>query len=79
MLRKIFLMLHLSPTRRNLMTSIKKAIASQNIPPETLQILLNLAEFMEHYDKALHILAKYSGKCHAFAKALHYKELDITT
>ena len=61
-----------------LVGSIEKALTSPNIPPEILQILLNLAEFMEHDDKALPIdirtLGKYAGRCHAFAKALHYKE-----
>ena len=61
--------------------SIELALVSPNIPPEILQILLNLAEFMEHDDKALHIdirlLGMYAGKCHAFAKALHYKELEF--
>ncbi len=36
---------------------------------------------MEHDDKALPIdvrtLGMYAGKCHAFAKALHYKELEF--
>ncbi|OJD16085.1 hypothetical protein AJ78_03718 [Emergomyces pasteurianus Ep9510] len=67
--------------QEELVRSIEMALTSQNIPPEILQILLNLAEFMEHDDKALHIdirtLGKYAGKCHAFAKALHYKELEF--
>jgi FKBP12-rapamycin complex-associated protein len=36
---------------------------------------------MEHDDKALPIdirtLGMYAAKCHAFAKALHYKELEF--
>ncbi|KAF4546613.1 Phosphatidylinositol 3-kinase tor2 protein [Lasiodiplodia theobromae] len=44
-------------------------------------ILLNLAEFMEHDDKALPIdvrtLGMYAARCHAYAKALHYKELEF--
>lgn len=67
--------------QEELVRSIEKALTSPNIPPEILQILLNLAEFMEHDDKALPIdirtLGKYAGKCHAFAKALHYKELEF--
>jgi FKBP12-rapamycin complex-associated protein len=63
-----------------LVRAIEIAITSPHIPPEILQILLNLAEFMEHDDKALSIelrtLGAYAGKCHAFAKALHYKELE---
>lgn len=65
----------------DLTRSIELALISPNIPPEILQILLNLAEFMEHDDKALHIdirlLGMYAAKCHAFAKALHYKELEF--
>lgn len=67
--------------QEELVRSIEKALTSPNIPPEILQILLNLAEFMEHDDKALPIdirtLGKYAAKCHAFAKALHYKELEF--
>ncbi|TPX35002.1 hypothetical protein SmJEL517_g02512 [Synchytrium microbalum] len=64
-----------------LVRSLETALTSPNIPPEILQTLLNLAEFMEHDDKALPIdirtLGKYAAKCHAFAKALHYKELEF--
>ncbi|UPX14327.1 Non-specific serine/threonine protein kinase [Ascochyta rabiei] len=67
--------------QEELVRSIEAALTSPNIPPEILQILLNLAEFMEHDDKALpidvRILGMYAGKCHAFAKALHYKELEF--
>ncbi|KAI9816376.1 MAG: phosphatidylinositol kinase- protein kinase tor1 [Phylliscum demangeonii] len=61
--------------------ALELAITSPNIPPEILQILLNLAEFMEHDDKALSIdigtLGGCAAKCHAYAKALHYKELEF--
>ncbi|GAO47492.1 hypothetical protein G7K_1698-t1 [Saitoella complicata NRRL Y-17804] len=64
-----------------LVRAIETALISPNIPPEILQTLLNLAEFMEHDDKALPIdirtLGLYASKCHAFAKALHYKELEF--
>ncbi|KAL2912121.1 phosphatidylinositol kinase-related protein kinase tor1 [Polyrhizophydium stewartii] len=64
-----------------LVKSLETALTSPNIPPETLQTLLNLAEFMEHDDKALPIdirtLGKHAAKCHAYAKALHYKELEF--
>lgn len=67
--------------QEELVRSIETALTSATIPPEILQILLNLAEFMEHDDKALPIdvrtLGMYAGKCHAFAKALHYKELEF--
>ncbi|KAL9596585.1 MAG: hypothetical protein Q9219_005712 [cf. Caloplaca sp. 3 TL-2023] len=67
--------------QENLISALEIAITSPNIPPETLQVLLNLAEFMEHDDKALpidiRILGAHAAKCHAFAKALHYKELEF--
>ncbi|KAF2210767.1 hypothetical protein CERZMDRAFT_99368 [Cercospora zeae-maydis SCOH1-5] len=67
--------------QEELVRAIETALTSPNIPPEILQTLLNLAEFMEHDDKALPIdvrtLGMYAGKCHAFAKALHYKELEF--
>ncbi len=67
--------------QEELVRSIEIALTSPHIPPEILQILLNLAEFMEHDDKALPIdirtLGMYAAKCHAFAKALHYKELEF--
>jgi len=49
--------------------SLEAALASPTIPPEIVTALLNLAEFMEHDDKQLPL----AEKCHAFAKALHYK------
>lgn len=57
------------------------ALSSPSNPPEIHQILLNLAEFMEHDDKPLPIaistLGQYAQRAHAFAKALHYKELEF--
>lgn len=62
-----------------LVHSLEAAFKSPSIPPETLQTLLNLAEFMEHIETVLPIdirdLGNYAQKCHAYAKALHYKEL----
>ena len=70
-----------TPYQDECVRAIEMAITSSHIPPEILQILLNLAEFMEHDDKALSIdirtLGMYAAKCHAFAKALHYKELEF--
>ena len=67
--------------QEELVRSLEIALTSPQIPPEILQILLNLAEFMEHDDKALPIdirtLGVYAAKCHAYAKALHYKELEF--
>jgi len=65
-----------------LVKSLEIAITSPNIPPEVLQIILNLAEYMEHDDKSLPIdiktLGAYAARCHAYAKALHYKETEFT-
>ncbi|KAF2097118.1 FAT-domain-containing protein [Rhizodiscina lignyota] len=67
--------------QEELVRAIETALTADNTPPEILHILLNLAEFMEHDDKALPIdvraLGLYAAKCHAFAKALHYKELEF--
>ena len=67
--------------QEELLRSLETALTSPNVPPEILQVLLNLCEFMEHDDKALPIdirtLGAYAAKNHAFAKALHYKELEF--
>ena len=64
-----------------LILSLENAFKSENIPPDLLGLLLNLAEFMEHDDKALpidiRVLGREAGRCHAYAKALHYKELEF--
>ncbi|CRK31047.1 hypothetical protein BN1723_003772 [Verticillium longisporum] len=64
-----------------LIQNIENAIKSENVPPDLLGLLLNLAEFMEHDDKALpidiRVLGHQAGRCHAYAKALHYKELEF--
>lgn len=67
--------------QEELLLSLEMALASSNIPPDILQVLLNLCEFMEHDDRALPLdirrLGTYAAKNHAFAKALHYKELEF--
>ncbi|KAG2232165.1 hypothetical protein INT48_006039 [Thamnidium elegans] len=64
-----------------LVRSLEVALKAPNIPPEIIQVLLHLAEFMEHDNKMLPIdirtLAVYAQKCHAYAKALHYKETEF--
>ncbi|KAL7686574.1 putative serine/threonine-protein kinase ATM [Plasmopara halstedii] len=75
---------HLSSlTQDNLIRSLESAFQSPNLPSEILQTLLNLAEFMEHDDQPLPIdirlLGSLAEKCHSFAKALHYKELEFNT
>ncbi|EHA57873.1 hypothetical protein MCOR27_008212 [Pyricularia oryzae] len=67
--------------QEELISNIESAIRSENVPPDLLGLLLNLAEFMEHDDKALPIdirtLGREAARCHAYAKALHYKELEF--
>ncbi|PSS02733.1 Serine/threonine-protein kinase [Actinidia chinensis var. chinensis] len=64
-----------------LVRSLEMAFSSPNIPPEILATLLNLAEFMEHDERPLPIdirlLGALAEKCRAFAKALHYKEMEF--
>lgn len=67
--------------QEELILNIENAIKSENVPPDLLGLLLNLAEFMEHDDKALpidiRVLGREAARCHAYAKALHYKELEF--
>ncbi|KAF9295116.1 phosphatidylinositol kinase- protein kinase tor1, partial [Mortierella antarctica] len=62
--------------------ALKQAIVESN-SPEIVQTILNVAEYMEHDDKPLPIeirtLGKYAVNCHAYAKALHYRELEFMT
>lgn len=64
-----------------LVRSLEAALASHTIPADIVTTLLNLAEFMEHDEKALPLETRTLGalaeKCHAYAKALHYKELEF--
>eukprot|EP00878_Enallax_costatus_P008272 GHUV01008648.1.p1 GENE.GHUV01008648.1~~GHUV01008648.1.p1 ORF type:complete len:2405 (+),score=620.50 GHUV01008648.1:939-7217(+) len=70
-------------SQERLVRSLEAALASPTIPPEIVTALLNLAEFMEHDDKRLPLdtrtLGALAEKCHAFAKALHYKEMEFQT
>ena len=69
--------------QEQLVRSLEAALASPTIPPDIVTTLLNLAEFMEHDEKALPLdtrtLGALAEKCHAYAKALHYKELEFQT
>ncbi|RDW62509.1 hypothetical protein BP5796_10811 [Coleophoma crateriformis] len=71
----------MEPYQDDLIQNIGIAIRSPHLSPDLLGILLNLAEFMEHDDKALpidiRVLGREAGRCHAWAKALHYKELEF--
>ena len=65
-----------------LVGSLELALAASSIPPEVMQVILNLAEFMERDDRPLPIdaatLGAYAMKCHAYAKALYYQEAEFT-
>ncbi|KAG6827657.1 hypothetical protein H0H92_010880 [Tricholoma furcatifolium] len=67
--------------QEDLVRSIEFAITSATAPSELIHRLLNLAEFMEHEEKPLPIehrtLGEYAMKYMAYAKALHYKELEF--
>jgi FKBP12-rapamycin complex-associated protein len=67
--------------QEDLVRAIDHAITSYNAPSEIIHRLLILAEFMEHQEKPLpiehRILGEYAMKFHAYAKALHYKELEF--
>ncbi|KAI0046207.1 atypical/PIKK/FRAP protein kinase [Auriscalpium vulgare] len=67
--------------QEDLVRAIDFAITSSTAPPDLIHRLLNLCEFMEHEDQRLPIenstLGEYALKYHAYAKALHYKELEF--
>ncbi|KAJ7542470.1 hypothetical protein O6H91_10G108000 [Diphasiastrum complanatum] len=67
--------------QKQLVRSLNYALTFPNIPPEILATLLNLAEFMERDEKPLPVDTRTLGglaeKCHLFAKALHYKEMEF--
>lgn len=64
-----------------LVGALEEAFASQTVPAEVIQAFLSLAEFMEHEEHPLPIdittLGTYAIKCHAYAKALYYKEMEF--
>ncbi len=73
-----------TPEQEQIIKSLEIALASPNNPPEIRQTILNLIEFTEHdanSEKGLNInitkLGNYALRSHAFAKALHYKELEF--
>jgi tetratricopeptide (TPR) repeat protein len=66
--------------QQSLLISLEAAFVSPSIPMQILQQLLNLAEFMDHNENSLPTdirrLGQLSEKVGAFAKALHYKEVE---
>jgi FKBP12-rapamycin complex-associated protein len=69
--------------REQLVRSLEAAFGSPTIPPEIVTTLLNLAEFCEHDEKPLPVdirtLGMIAERCRAYAKALHYKELEFVS
>jgi FKBP12-rapamycin complex-associated protein len=67
--------------RDDLIKNLEIAFDATDIPDQVIHALLNLAEFMEHDDKALPINIRLLGdralKFHSYAKALHYKEAEF--
>ena len=68
--------------RESLVRSLETALDTEHMSLEVLQPLLNLAEFMELADKPLPIdirkLGALAERCHAYAKALHYREIEFS-
>lgn len=68
--------------RDQLVQILIDALSSPDIPPEIMQILLSCFEWMERDGKPLtaidiNKLGRFGTKCHAYAKALHYKEIEF--
>ncbi|KAJ3212943.1 phosphatidylinositol kinase- protein kinase tor1 [Entophlyctis luteolus] len=69
----------------DLVNAITTAMNSPTFPAELTQTILNLAEFMERDESkeplpiSRKILGQYATKCHAWAKALYYKEIEFMT
>jgi len=68
--------------RASLVSNLQTVFIS-NVSPEILQVLLNLAEFMEHHPRgrlpiSTEVLASLALRCRAYGKALHYKEQEFT-
>ncbi|KAG6916802.1 hypothetical protein DXG01_005325 [Tephrocybe rancida] len=67
--------------QEDLIISFEYAMTSLAAPSDIVYFILDLAEFMEHKELPLPIehktLGEYALKCAAYAKALHYKELEF--
>ena len=74
----------LSKTNKDsLIAALLVALQADKFPSDILLVFLNLAEFMEHDVNALpiepRVLAGLAEKSLAYAKALHYRELEFLT
>jgi FKBP12-rapamycin complex-associated protein len=71
-------------SQEELIDCLMIAFKSPNVPADIMQMLLNLVEFLERARVSISIvelkdLSALAEKCHAYAKALHYKELEFQT
>jgi FKBP12-rapamycin complex-associated protein len=68
--------------RLDLVASLSTALDAPSLPQEILLQLLNLAEFMEQGDRPLPLdidrLGPLAAQSHAYAKALHYREMSVS-
>ena len=68
-------------SRESLAQSLEYALTSPSTPTDILHILLALAEYLERHERQLPMdprtLAHISTRCHAFSKALHYREVEF--
>lgn len=78
--------------RTDLVTSFEHAFSSTQVPPEIVMEILSLAEFMEHDEDvvlqmnkdlvlplSIPLLGNLANSSNAYAKALHYKEIEYET
>ena len=67
--------------QEDLVHNLEQAMTTPGAPSDVVNVILNLAEFMEHDDKPLaieaRVLGDYATTFHAYAKALHYKEMEF--
>lgn len=70
-----------NPYHEDVVKSLTMAFSRLDLPPEVLQTLLNLVEFIQHDEKPLPIdsrgLGGFCVRCQAYAKALHFKEMEF--
>ncbi|KAL1523775.1 hypothetical protein AB1Y20_018699 [Prymnesium parvum] len=67
-------------SRLSLVQILEVALSASSTPSEILQELLALSEYMERHDFQLPMSIRMQGdiatRCQAFAKALHYREME---
>ena len=67
-------------SRESLVHILEVALSAQTTPREIQQELLALSEYMGRHDYQLPISIRMQGdvatRCQAFAKALHYREME---